>query len=44
MAPSRLTKEEEDVERKANYESYRIIVENECAGCKFDCLPDTVSL
>lgn len=30
--PIELTKEEEDEERRANYERYRILVENECAG------------
>ena len=31
---SSLNPDEEEEERKASYESYRILVENECAGCK----------
>ena len=31
----RLSKREEEEERWCNYERYRIIVENECAGCRF---------
>merc|ERR1711955_176978 len=30
--PVELSKSEENEERKANYERYRILVENECAG------------
>lgn len=30
----RMTKEEEEEERKCSYERYRTLVENECAGCK----------
>ena len=42
---SSLNPDEEEEERKASYESYRILVENECAGCKdFLCFYRTVDL